>query len=160
MDIIFTMMGTFAVVLGLSLLGTSVVLGLRKRSKIKRSAKTTGVVVDMETSLGMRDDSGPRSTLYKPTVRFQTADGRVIEHTPRLSNNVSNYRIGENVPVFYDPQRPEEAIAGTPFRLWYGLFVMGLGGAGFTFIGTMFIVMTNTRLVFRFFDLLMTVILR
>jgi len=140
MDIMFTIMGVLFVLLGLSLLSGAIVLSLRKWLRIKKSVATIGVVVENQTMLGSRQfDSSPRSTLYKPTVRFQTADGRVVDYTPKISNNVSNYSVGQNVPVYYNPQQPEEAIAGTAFRLWYTLFVFGFVGGMFSLIGTFFV---------------------
>lgn len=109
--------------------------------------------MNVETTSGMSHfDSSPRSTLYTPTVRFQTADGRIVDHTPKISNNVSNYKIGEKVPVYYDPQQPENAIAGTAFRLWYPLFVFALAGGFFALLGAVFIFLSQAD---RVFDLLL-----
>ncbi|HEX9930031.1 MAG TPA: DUF3592 domain-containing protein [Pyrinomonadaceae bacterium] len=140
MDSTGTTIGILQILLGLSLFTGSIVLLLRKWMRIKKSARTIGIVVNSETMMGMRHtDSSPRSTLYSPTVRFQTADGRVIDYTQKIYDNVSNYRIGENVPVYYNPHQPEEAIVGTAFRLWYRLSVFGLVGGGFVLIGTFFV---------------------
>ncbi|CAN5286923.1 hypothetical protein BH10ACI1_BH10ACI1_24170 [soil metagenome] len=96
----FTIIGTLLVLLGLTFLGGTIILVLRKIFKLKKSIPTTGVVVNVEASEGMRQNhSKRRNTLYKPTVRFQTADGRVIDYTPMISSSWSNYRIGENIPV-------------------------------------------------------------
>ena len=142
MEIIFTIIGILALMLGLSFIGVTSVFGLRKWMRIKRSEATTGVVVNNETTSGMRNDFDVGSTLYKPTVRFQTADGRIVDYTPKISNNVSNYTVGQRVPVHYDPQKPEEAIIGATFRLWFSTFVFGLVGGVFALVGTMFIVIT------------------
>lgn len=154
MGIEFTVIGVFASLFGLSFFSVAVVLGLRKRAKIKRSATTTGIVVDNATSLGMHQNIGtPRSTLYKPTVRFQTADGRVVDYTPQVSNSWSSYRVGETVPVYYNPQQPGDAVVGTAFGLWYGFFVFGAVGGMFFLFGIFFVLLSQIEnvlwLIFR-----------
>jgi hypothetical protein len=54
--------------------------------------------------------SGPGGVVY-PSVRFQTADGRTIEFQNGLGSNAPP-RVGEQVTVFYDPGRPEDAKLG------------------------------------------------
>lgn len=108
MNQMFTVIGVLAVLVGLSFVGITIVLLAVKIWRIKKSTKTTGVVMNVEASLGMQQSLGStRNTLYKPTVRFQTADGRVVDYTPNTSNSWSNYRVGENVPIYYDPQQPQ-----------------------------------------------------
>jgi len=149
MDSMFTMMGVLFVLLGLSLLISAIVLCLRKWLRIKKSVKTTGVVVSNETAPGMMQHGAtPRSTLYKPTVRFQTADGRTVDYTPKVSTSYSNYSVGENVPVYYNPQQPEESIVGTTFRLWFIFLLFGFVGGVFAFVGAMFISINQSRLIF------------
>ncbi len=102
-----------------------------------------GVVVDVKASLGMQQNySTPRNTLYKPTVRFQTADGRVIDYTPNTSNSWNNYQIGENVPIYYDPQQPPKAYFGTTFNLWFPFLIFGFVGGMFTVIGAFFVLIS------------------
>lgn len=144
MDQTFALMGGLMMLVGLLFVGITVALALRKFLKIRSWTKTMGVVVNVQTSAGMRQSqfatASTRSTLYKPKVRFQTADGRVVDWEPVTSNSWSNYRVGQNVPVYYDPRQPGNVIAGTAFGLWYGLFVFGLVGSFFTLIGAFFII--------------------
>lgn len=149
MESIFTIIGILALLLGLSFIGGAIVLCLRKWLRIKKSVKTTGVVVNNETSMGMMQRGAtPRSTLYKPTVRFQTADGHVVDYTPKVSTSYSNYSVGENVPVYYNPQQPADAIVGTTFHLWFIFLLFGFVGGGFAFVGAMFISINQSRLIF------------
>ena len=63
---------------------------------------TVGVVIS--------HSSGPsydRRVVY-PSVRYQTADGRTIEFQSKLGSNAPP-RVGNQVTVFYDPERPEDA---------------------------------------------------
>jgi hypothetical protein len=43
-----------------------------------------------------------------PSLRFQTADGRTVEFQNKLGTNAPP-RVGDEVTVFYDPARPEDA---------------------------------------------------
>ena len=143
MNQMFTLIGVAAILFGLSFVGVTIILLVRKVLRIRKSTKTTGVVVNVEAHEGMYQDIGrTRNTLYKPTVRFQTADGRVIDYTPNTSNSWSNYRVGENVPVYYDPQQPEKAIVGTTFKLWFPFFLFGFAGGIFSLVGAFFVLIS------------------
>lgn len=130
---------------GLLMTGINAALVIRKIRKIKKSTKTTGVVMNVEVSQGMQqlDYSSTRNTLFTPTVRFQTADGRIIDYKPEMSSSWSNRRIGENVPVYYDPQQPEKPIVGKPYNLWFPHLLFGIVGGMFLFIGTLFLLMSS-----------------
>src|SRR5688572_9713434 len=88
MKIIFTVIGFLIMLVGVSFFGTAIILGWRKWARLRRFTRTTGVVFHVETSQSDHFDE-PSSTLYRPTVRFQTADGRVVDHTPATSNNIA-----------------------------------------------------------------------
>jgi hypothetical protein len=139
MDKSILIIGGGMFLLGSSFFLISLFLIIRKKLKLKRFVQTTGVVTHVEERLGMRQPHGSaRSTLYKPTVRFQTADGQITEFTPKTSNNWSNYKVGEQIPVYYDPQKTEKPLFGTPFKMWFGLVVFGLVGGFFAFVGIFF----------------------
>ena len=72
-----------------------------------------------------------RSTLLFPSVRFQTADGRTVEFQSKVGSNAPP-KVGEEVTVYYDPERPEDAklSLGSTFRpnlkvlaVVFGIFV-------------------------------------
>lgn len=52
--------------------------------------------------------SGASGYLVFPVVRYQTRDGAWIEFEAPLGSNVPP-GIGEQVTVFYEPERPQEA---------------------------------------------------
>lgn len=135
----FPIVGVLLILLGLTFLGGTVIMALRKYLRLKKSIAATGVVVHIEISEGLRQNhSSTRNTLYKPTVRFQTADGRVIDYTPMMANSWSNYRTGENVPVQYDPRQPEKAMIGNASAFWLPFIICGFIGVMFTLVGTFF----------------------
>ena len=74
---------------------------------VSTEARAVGMVTDytFRRSYGMdhRVD-----VLFYPSVRFQSPDGRTVEFQNKLGTNVPP-RVGDEVPVIYDPARPEEA---------------------------------------------------
>ena len=62
-------------------------------------------VVTGHTSRSTYDRSG---VLLFPSVRFQTADGRTVEFQNRIGTNAPP-RVGDEVTVIYDLERPEDA---------------------------------------------------
>lgn len=66
------------------------------------------------------------------------ADGQLIDYTPQTSNSWSNYKVGEQVTVYYDPQKTEKPIFGKTSKLYVGLTVFGAVGLFFAVIGMVF----------------------
>ena len=64
---------------------------------------TTGVVIDHRTRR-----SGGQNMLVFPVVRYQTRDGSEIVFEAPLGSNIPP-AVGEQVTVFYEPERPQEA---------------------------------------------------
>lgn len=143
MDNTFLLIGGGQFLLGSTFFGVSLILGIRKIFRMKKWTQTTGVVTDVEISGGMRQEMGKtRNTLYKPKVRYRIADGRVIDHEPRTSNSWSNYSVGQQIPVYYDPQHPEKAMFGTVFKQWFGLIVFGVVGGFLALFGLVFLLIS------------------
>ena len=130
-----TVTGILIMLVGVSFFGIAIILGWRKWARLRRFTKTTGVVLHVESQVDPLDERS--STLYRPTVRFQTADGRVVDHTPATSNNIAS-RVGQSVEVHYDPTQPTEALIGGGFRLWFNLLVLGIAGIVFFIVGLFF----------------------
>lgn len=118
----------------------SVLFIIRRKLRMKTWTKTMGVVLDVKVSQGMRQEMGtPRSTLFRPKVRFQTAEGHVIDYEPQTSNSWSNYSIGQQVEVYYHPQQPEKAMFGASFGQWLRLIVFAVLGGGLAMFGALFL---------------------
>ncbi len=144
MDKSGVLMGIFLFLFGFSFFAVTLVLVLRKILKMKKSTKTIGVVINVETTMGMQQSHGStRNTLFRPTVHFQTADGHVIEYTPIMSNNTSNYNVGENVPIYYDPQQPQNAIIGTTTFGWVRFAIFGFCGGFLMLFGAVFMLISG-----------------
>lgn len=137
--IMFTVIGFLTMLFGVSFFGLAIILGWRKWGRLRRFTKTTGVVVQVERQADHFDDRS--STLYRPTVRFQTADGRVVDHAPATSNNIPS-SVGQSIEVHYDPHQPTDALIGGGFRLWFNLLVLGFAGIVFFIVGLFFVVIS------------------
>lgn len=143
MDQTFTVIGILGFLFGLTFLGITILLLSIKVWKIKSSVKTTGVVIDVEVRQGMRQNhSSTRNTLFRPKIRFQTADGRLIDYQSKISSSLDNYSIGENVTVHYNPQFPQEAHIGTIKRVVFPYLIFAFVGGLFAFIGAFFVAMS------------------
>jgi hypothetical protein len=87
--------------------------GFLSETQPQSELSTVGVVTD-HTSRTTHDRSG---AVVFPSVRFQTADGRTVEFQNGVGTNAPP-RVGDEVTVYYDPERPEDAklSLGSTFR--------------------------------------------
>lgn len=106
-----------ALVLGFCILCSLASYGLDTLLFLNRAQPAVGTVVGHRQLRG-----GTRL----PTLRFQTADGRFIEFE---ANNPlqTRYTTGQEVPILYDPDKPEEAIpqAAGDWMLWLPPLLVG-----------------------------------
>lgn len=144
MDKTFLLIGGGQFLLGSAFFGVSVFLIIRRKLRMKKWMKTTGVVLDVKVSQGMRQPIGTtRNTLFRPRVRFQTMDGRIIDYEPATSNNWSNYEIGQNIEVYYDSQQPEKVMFGARTSDWVRLIAFAVFGGFFALFGTLFLLISS-----------------
>jgi hypothetical protein len=78
--------------------------GTRPRTKLS----AVGVVTDLTGEVIFGGYGSSRHAVSYPRVRFQTADGRTIEFRSKTGTNAPP-QVGDEVTVYYDPERPEEA---------------------------------------------------
>ncbi|MPY78198.1 MAG: DUF3592 domain-containing protein [Actinophytocola sp.] len=128
--------GVLFLVVGVLLLASAVVTNVvRAGDWERRSAHTTGVVVDITTSTSKpRTSDGTtkrRTTTYCPVVEF-TADGETQTFESDTCSDPGP-RIGERLAVRYDPANPADATLGSWTARW--LLVTILGGIGVLFSG-------------------------
>jgi hypothetical protein len=74
-----------------------------------------------------------------PSVRFQTADGRTVEFQNKIGTNAPP-PVGDEVTVFYDPERPEDAkvALGDTFKI-NGRLLLVVGAIFLGVIALMFL---------------------
>jgi hypothetical protein len=73
--------------------------------------------VGVVTGHTFRPGHGGSTGVIFPSVRFQTADGRTVEFQNGVGSNAPP-KVGEEVTVYYDPERSEDAklSLGSTFR--------------------------------------------
>jgi hypothetical protein len=97
--------------------------------------KAVGVVVGHTSR---RSYAGSGGVVF-PSVRFQTADGRTVEFQNKLGTNAAP-RVGDEVTVFYDPGRPEDAkiAMGDTFK-FNGKLLLVVGAIFLAVVALMFL---------------------
>ena len=98
-----------------------------KRARVAAWLRTEGTVIEMRPP-------GRRGRTLAPVVRFATEQGQECVHTSRAGSSPRGYRVGETVPVVYDPSDPSRAAIPHLFQLWCAEMILGiiLGGYGVT----------------------------
>jgi hypothetical protein len=66
---------------------------------------------------------------YSPTLRFRLPHGEIVRVPSRHTSDVVDYPDGTAVPVMYPQGRPQRAVIGTLWRVYYTAFVLGIWGA-------------------------------
>ncbi len=118
---------------GLIFVAQGVITLARVRRFARRAVRTTGIVVDLARRWS--DPGGPESTgsyLYFPIVRFGTADGQAVEFRSPTGTSWRSRRVGQTVPVMYDPANPRDARIDT-------FMATSCLPIGFTLFGVIFV---------------------
>jgi hypothetical protein len=87
--------------------------------------------VRLDTSRSRSRD--PDSPTYAPVFSFRDTQGRRHEVTSAVGHGRSPYEPGQEVPVLYDRDNPEDARIDSFVQLW--LFPMAIGFMGTVFVG-------------------------
>jgi Protein of unknown function (DUF3592) len=133
----FLLIGVIFLAVGLPMVLIAIYLIFRTRRFLRTAVSTTGVIVDLIASSGSEG-----GTVYQAVVDFQTADGRTVRWTESMASSPAAGQPGEQIPMKYNPDNPEEARINRTFRMWFlpGLLiflgvVFGGLGALFTILG-------------------------
>jgi len=119
-------------VLGLALALAGIYWLTSTREFVAKAAATTGLIVSVEERTSTSDDRTVRT--YAPVIRFKDAVGREVTFTSNFSATGMQRRVGQSVPVLYDPHNSAQARMGGGAPLYLGpavLLVIGLAFAGF-----------------------------
>lgn len=136
---------SFFFVVGLGLLAGTGYLTHSQYQFIQRSIKTTGTVVELETSTSRDSDSGRLKTYYHPIVEFQTSTSNTVRFRGDVGSHPSSYDQGEHVPVRYLPNQPQAAKLDTFFQLWFLPIILGFMGSLCTVLCGFFLWMARKR---------------
>jgi hypothetical protein len=139
--------------IGLVVFGCGVFSFLQQYTKIAHALRTDGVVTELigvrarrQAFVVARTESGVKiepKTRYRPQIRFTTDSGRAIELVGRVASRPARYKVGERVPVLYNPHNPTEAYLNSFWEIWFvtlmlvffGLLTMGMGLLGWVLSG-------------------------
>src|SRR5262245_42064273 len=123
---------------GIALLVVAALVHLRSRAVFKKGITTTGVIV----RFAARDSGADDGTVRAPIVKFKTRTGEDIEFESSLGSSPMPYGKGEEVPVVYSPEYPQQAEISQPMALW-GMELV-LGGFGILSLGFALLVLIAT----------------
>ncbi len=121
-------MGILSLIVGAGIIIVSSVVLLRTMATRRGGVRTQGTVIDN------RESTYHSRTVYAPVIRFATQGGHTVEfvsdtYTERV------HEIGEQVPVVYQPGKPEQAMLDTALGTWLIPTVLLAGGILFFLLG-------------------------
>jgi len=112
------LVGALFAAVGLVFCGVSANSFLSSRSFFAKALEADGVVVGL-TEIIYEDNDDRESILYAPEVVFSTADGEEVTFTSGVGSSPPNYRIGQQVKVFYEPTEPQNAKVDSWLERWF-----------------------------------------
>lgn len=92
-----------ALLVGIGLLITSIIIIRKRLAFIQECEKTTGTVIDIKKET---DSDG---TTYRPIFKFKTKNNRDIFLEYPFSSNPSSYSVGDEATIAYDRFDPAKA---------------------------------------------------
>lgn len=106
------------IALGIGLILVAGGLVLARLHFLSRAARTEGRVVALRASDEAAGAGGTTQAL-RPVVRFADRDGRDVEFMAAVASSPPRYRIGDSVPVRFDPNNPGKARVESFLGLWF-----------------------------------------
>ena len=116
-------LGVGFIAFGVLLMGAGAATVLRARREAASRVPAWGVVV------ALRAVAGLRGYIQCPVVRFHAQSGEMVTFDSTVGGQPPLHAVGQQVTVFYLPDRPREAELEVPPVLWMvpvGIFVVGL----------------------------------
>ena len=101
----FTYVSLGLIALGLFFLARTIVF-------LRGAARTQGRVVSLE------HHPGENGATYKPVVEYVRPDGQRQQFREQIASGNPRVKVGDTVPVRFDPERPEHARIDRPLSLW------------------------------------------
>jgi hypothetical protein len=140
--------GCLFLLIGLGMVAGGAWFGWNSYRSLQGKEQATATVINVQVVEGGPDDS----TEYFPTVQFTTAGGQFITSTPRKVRQSqafgglvtvdssedgyeTEYEVGDEVVVYYDPANPAELVLRDFNMLWVAPLVVGGLGILFTLAG-------------------------
>ncbi|GAB4239631.1 MAG: hypothetical protein Kow00109_14500 [Acidobacteriota bacterium] len=114
---------------GIVLLATGIWFYMRTTAFTAEALSSTGRVVDFQ----VRWYQGRR--YYHPVITFADADGETHTFVDPSGANPPSYGEGQQVPILYRPDSPEDARVASFWSLWGTAAITGGIGLLFTIVG-------------------------
>ena len=125
--------------IGLVLLAISGVMYLINAVFISRAELVDGTVTLINTSF----DSDYNSTTYCPLVRYTTKAGQTLTYDSEVCSSPANYKVGDQVQIYYDPQDPGKAQIKNFWSQYLQSITMS--GLGLPFVGLGALLLISSR---------------
>lgn len=121
--------GTIFCVAGLLVLAT-VYIPVHKLRLLRNGTRAEGTVLRLTSNGSTNQHPG----LF-PEVEFRSADGKVVRFEDSVGENPSPYKVGDRVPVLYQPAKPSTAMIDHGLGNWEPVILIVLLGTVFTSVG-------------------------
>jgi hypothetical protein len=115
--------GIMMLIIGSGVLFFGLQLRTWTQNEIAAMLPAEGRVVDIVSRTTAAYDAS-----FYPVVEFRTADGEVIRFESSTGGDPPEYRVGDAVRVYYDPQAPQSAMIDSWKRWVPPLALIGVGG--------------------------------
>ena len=103
-----------------------------RRFRFLRTTYTTSGMVEKVTLMHLFDGHA-----YQPKITFTTQTGEKVVLTSVGMSNPPRFRVGQEVPVVYDPSNPHKARIRSFASLWFASLLFGGLGSLFFLIALM-----------------------
>jgi len=115
---------------GLIFMSAAVAWFLHHYQFVASASRTQGTVIRYEEDWDLQDDV----YMYAPVISYVVAD-REYTIVSAAKSTRQPYKIGDSIPVLYDPQNPQHGKVASFSALWLGPLVMGVLGLLFALLG-------------------------
>jgi hypothetical protein len=124
--------GAIFCIAGLAILATAYI-PVYRLLLMRTGTRTEGTVLRLDSDTSNRPGNN-HPGLY-PVVQFTSTDGTVVHFLSRAGSNPSPYKVGDHVPVLYQPGKQDTAMIDRGIRNWEPVGFMLLLGTAFTTLG-------------------------
>jgi hypothetical protein len=131
-------LGLLMIAIGLKTGSLGGLLFLRRLRFLRTKCATTGVV-EKVTLVHLVDGNA-----YQPKITFTTQTGENVVLTSVGMSNPPRFRVGQEVPVVYDPSNPHKARIRSFASLWFASLLFGGLGSLFFLIALMLMLINKS----------------
>jgi hypothetical protein len=131
-------LGLLMIAIGLKVGSLGGLLFLRRLRFLRKNCTTSGVV-EKVTLMHLVDGNA-----YQPKITFTTRTGENVVLTSVGMSNPPRFRVGQEVPVVYDPSNPRKARIRSFASLWFASLLFGGLGSSFLLIALMLMLINKS----------------